>query len=680
MNKYDSSFIRNIAVLGHSGSGKTSLIESMLMVTKAIQSKGKVESKNTISDFLPYEQEKKCSFNTTVNPVFYKDYKINLIDVPGGDEFIAECENVLNICKGAILLIDATKGVEVGTKKCYRKLLENHVPTIIMVNKMDKENVNFNKVFEDIRNSLGKNAVLFTWPTGHEDNFDGFVNVVDMKARIYNGVECEDAEIYQDKKMKVLELHNMLLESVAQTDEELLEKFFNGEDLTRDEIHNGLRVSVLDGELMPVIVGSVEKNIAMHTLLDMLIDYLPNPSDLKPIDGTNKDGELVSYKTTNEEPFSAYIFKTVVDPFLGVISYFKINSGTINSDDQIVINQNKVETVKDLFVVCGKKYTPVKSLNAGDIGALSKISDLLTGDSISGKDGVMFEGYKYPTPTQYVGLVASTKNDEDKMSVSVSKILLEDPGLQLVRNAETKQLLLGGAGMQHLDYSIDKLKRNYKVSVDIERQKIVYRETIRNTATAQGKYVKQSGGSGFYGVVEMEFKPTTEESNFNEKVFGGSVPRNYFPAVEKGFYEALEVGLLAGYPVINVEATLLDGKYHAVDSNELAFKMAAIFAFKEAFPKLGSVLLEPVMRVVVNVDDMYLGEVIGDVSHRRGKITSIEPQENLTQNIIALIPEAEIIDYKMDLSSLTQGNGTFSREFDSFQEVPDFISKKIIEK
>lgn len=676
---YNTNVIRNIAVLGHQGSGKTTLVESLLASTGTISAKGLVEKGNTVSDYLPYEAEKGCSFNTAVCPVFYNNYKFNFIDVPGSEELSTEVDNILSVVKGAILVIDASKGVEVGTQNCFRNLKERHIPCIIFINKMDKENVKIDNLVEDIKSKLGKFATLFAYPTGHEENFDGFCNVVDLKARKFNGTTCVDDVIYDDKKVKLMELHNEIIELVAQTSEELLEKFFEGEDLTKTEIHAALRKSVLDGEIAPILVGSATKNIGVHTLLDMMIDYLPNPMDLKPMVGSDEAGNPVEVSTNDDEPFSAYVFKTIVDPFLGSINLFKIFSGTIAPGKEILVN-GQVEKVKDLYYFSGKKQVSVERLHAGDIGAVTKIPSIATGMTICDpKRPVTFNVYEVPNPTQYVGIVAASKNDEDKLSGVLQKIMQEDPTVKLQRNVETSQLLLGGRGMHHIDFVLDKIKRVYKLNLNTEKQKIVYRETIKAVAEATGSYKKQSGGAGFFGVVVMKFEPTEQDSYFTEEVFGGSVPKNYFPAVEKGFFEALEKGPLAGYPVINVHATLLDGKYHDVDSNELSFRMAAILAFKDAYQKCRPVLLEPIMKVKIVVAAQYLGDVISDVSTRRGRIAGMDGNDSL-QVVEAFIPEAEIIDYSMSLSSLTQGNGVFTREFYGYEEVPAHLVDKIIKE
>lgn len=678
-NYMQGNKIRNIVVLGHQGSGKTSLVEALYSATTN-KPKGNVEKGTTISDYLPEEKQKLSSMRLSIVPIEYKDYKMNLIDIPGNDDFIGEAISAIHIVKGAILVIDASSGVQVETIKHYNMLRKRNIPTIIYVNKMDKENVQFEKILDDICNKIGKNAIPFSYPMGHNDNFDGFVNVVTLKARKYNGVTCEDAEIYDDKKIKVFELHNTMVEAVAQSTEELLDKFFNGETLTHDEIHQGLRCGVLAGELLPVLVGSATKNIGIHTMMDMFIDYLPNPSDLNPIVGMNEDGVSVERKTLDEEAFSGFVFKTIVDPYSGVSSIFKINSGVLRVSDEIYIpNLKKTAEINQLFIMIGGKQVAVAELHAGDIGVVNKIEGLETSMSIcSVKDRVEYEAVEFPTAVYFKALTTKSKNDDDKLSSVLSKIMLEDKSIELKRNIETNQFLIGSLGSGHLNYILDRMKNSYKLEVNIEDCRVVYRETIQSSASATGRYVKQSGGSGFYGVVEMEFSPN-KENEFCEDVFGGSVPKNYFPAVEKGFYEACEKGLLAGCPVIGVKACLKDGKYHAVDSNELAFKMASILAFKEAYMKCNPVIMEPIIKIVVTIHSEDVGTILSDLNSRRAKIIGMDINSVKDQKITALVPESEILEYVNDLKSMTQGSGYFNREFNSYEVVPTYLQSKIIE-
>ncbi len=672
--------IRNVAVLGHQGSGKTTFVEA-LYSTALNRPKGSIERKNTISDYLLEEQNRLGSVRLSIVPVETEDCTINLIDVPGNDDFIGEAISATNVVKGAVLVMDASSGVEVETVKHWNLLRKKNIPTILFVNKMDKDNVVFENVLTEIREKLGKNAIPFCYPMGHNDNFDGFVNVVTLKARKYNGQTCEDAEIYDDKKLKVFELHNMMVEAVAQTSEELLDKFFMGEALTNEEIQTGLRSGVLAGELIPVLVGCATKNIGIHTTLKMLIDYLPNPSDLNPIEGLDEKNQPVVRKTLEEEPFSAFVFKTYVDSYSGTTSIFKINSGVLTAGDEVLIaNTKKTISIGQLFKLCGNKQTAVRKLTAGDIGVINKVEGLETSMTLcSPKHFIQYPAIDFPGAVYFKALEAKSKNDVDKIGSVLAKMMLEDKSLEVRRNIETNQLLLGTLGVGHLTYILERMKNSYKLEVTLNEYKVVYRETIKASAHGTGRYIKQSGGSGFYGVVEMDFSPA-KENQFTEEVFGGTVPKNYFPAVEKGFYEACEKGLLAGFPVIGVHACLKDGKYHAVDSNELSFKMASILAFKEAYMNCKPVILEPILKIVVTVHSDDVGTILSDLNSRRGRITGMEINSVKDQKITALVPEREVLEYVNDLKSMTQGSGYFYQEFSSYEEAPNHIQEKILKE
>ena len=669
--------IRNVAILGHQSSGKTTLVESLAFKSNLISQKGEVEKKNTISDYTSEEQKRGTSIQTAVIPLNYKDHKINLLDIPGNDDFISEAIGVIGTVKGAVLVVDASIGVQVGTVKHYKLLKRKGIPTFIFVNKMDKEDVNFDEVLEDIREKLGKEVISFCYPLGHEKKFDGFANAVDLKAHIYNGKECVEAEIYPDKRNKVLELHNTIVEEVAKTDDTLLEKFFNGEEFTMEEIRSSLRVGVLSGELTPLIVGSATKDIGVETLLNMFINYLPNPSDLKPLAAHDEFGNEKIVPTKEEEPFSAYVFKTVVDPYTGIINIIKVCSGVLHVGDEVYVNGG-TQKVSMLYSMTGKNLEGINELSAGDIGAVTRLENVKTGDTLSApKNITIFKPAKYPTAVIFKAIVLENKNDESKLGPALAKLQLEDPSLEVKRNNETKQLLLGGLSESHIAYVIEKLKSIYKISLTTEKMKVIYRESIKGTAEGDGRYVKQSGGSGFYGVVKMRFEPA-EENSFAEEVFGGAVPKNYFPAVEKGFFEALNSGLLAGFPVIGVRGVLVDGKYHPVDSNEQAFKMAGILAFKDAYLKCRPIILEPIMKIKINADTAYTGNILSDLNTRRARIQNIEEKEHGTQEIEALIPEAEIVDYVTKLKSLTKASGFFNREFVGYEELPEFLKDKVI--
>lgn len=671
--------IRNVVILGHQGSGKTSLVESLAYVAKLIPAKGEVEKKNTLSDYTPDEQKRGGSIQTAVIPLEYEGYKINLIDIPGNDDFISETIGVTGVVKGAVLVIDASVGVQVGTIKHFNQLKKKGVPTFIFVNKMDKEDVEFELVLEEIREKLGKEVISFCYPLGHDKAFDGFANAVDLKAHIYNGKECVDAEIYPDKRAKILELHNTIVEEVAKTNDELLEKFFNGEEFSMEEIREALRVGVLKGELTPLIVGSATKNIGVQTLLRMFINYLPNPNDLKPLEAHDEAGNDKVVPTDVNQPFSAYVFKTVVDPYAGTINLLKVCSGVLKVGDEVYVNGSS-QRVSMLYKMTGKKLDAVNEIIAGDIGAVTRLEKVSSGDSLSSPKSVtIYKPVKYPTAVIFKAIVLANKNDESKLGPALAKMQLEDPALEVKRNNETKQLLLGGLSDSHIAYALEKLKGVYKIDLTTEKMKIIYRESIKGTAEGDGRYVKQSGGSGFYGVVKMRFEPA-EENVFAEEIFGGSVPKNYFPAVEKGFFEALQSGLLAGFPVIGVKGVLVDGKYHPVDSNEQAFKMAGILAFKDAYLKCRPIILEPIIRIKVNIESKYTGNILSDLNTRRARIQNIEEKEHGYQEIEALVPEAEIIDYVTQLKSLTQASGFFNREFVAYEELPEYLKDKVIQE
>jgi len=681
MKEYNTKEIRNIAILGHQGSGKTSISEAMLYVSKAIDKKGEVEKKNTVSDYLVEEQNKLTSLSLSLLPVEWNDHKFNFIDVPGSDEFVGDLNQALEVVKGAVILIDAVKGVEVGSERVWNEIRKRHIPAILYVNKMDKENVKFENVLDDIREKLGKKAVPFCWPIGHDENFEGFVNVIEMKARIFDGQDSHDAEIWDEKKPKVEELHNMILESVAETSEELLDLYLSGEEIPENKVKEALRAGIINGELTPVIVGSATKTIGVRTLLNMLFDYLPAPNELSPLTAKDaKTNQPVTRQTSDDEPFSAYVFKTTVDPFLGAINILKVNSGTLKTGQEVVIsNKGENKKLTNVFGVRGKNQITCDVFHAGDMAAVAKIEGIETGDTLTDpKSQIIYESVKNPTSVIYIAVHPKNKNDEDKISMALNRLNLEDPTFEVRRNKETAQLLLGGQGMTHLGYVLERMKTMFKVDVDIEDQKIVYRETIKKTVQAEGKHKKQSGGAGQFGHVWIKFEPSDKDFEFAEDVFGGAVPRNYFPAVEKGLVETLENGPLAGFPVINIKATLYDGSYHPVDSNEISFKLAAALAFKEATKTAQPTILEPIVKVQVTVKDQFVGDVMGDMNKRRGRVLGMEQSEGF-QVVIAEVPEAEIVKYAIDLKAMTQGSGSFTREFLRYEEVPHQLIDKIVE-
>lgn len=684
MNNYKVDQIRNVALLGHGGSGKTTLTEAMLYTTKAIKRMGKVEDGNTVSDFDKEEISRQFSIGTSVIPVEWNNSKYNILDAPGYFDFSGEVISALRVAGGAIIMVDATSGVEVGTEKAWKYTEERKMPKIIFINKMDKENVNYDKLIKELRDNFGKKIAPFAIPIGEQDDFKGFVNVVDMVGREYNGKECVDVEVPAGMEDKIAPVREMLIESVAESDEELLEKYFEGEEFTTEEIHEGLRKGVLAGEVVPVLVGSVANNIGIHTLFEMTSDYMPTPKDMHngEYEGVNPENdEPIIRKVNEQEPFSALVFKTIVDPFVGKISLFKVYSGKLTKDMEVLnANKDEKEKVGSLFMLRGKNQLECDRVVAGDIGAIAKLQYTETGDTICEKSSpIKYHGIQFPQPCLFMAVEPKSKGDEEKIGVSLHRLTEEDPTFVVERNTETKQLLIGGQGNMQLTVITNKMKNGFGVEVDLMDPKIAFRETIKGTSTVQGKHKKQSGGAGQYGDVHIRFEPSTEEFEFAEEIFGGSVPKQYIPAVEKGLKESLEKGALAGFPVVNVKATLLDGSYHSVDSSEMAFKIAASLAFKKGIEKAKPILLEPIVHVEVLIPEDYMGDIMGDMNKRRGRILGMEPTGDGYQKVIAEAPQVEMFKYAPDLRSMTQARGSFTMQFERYDEVPTQLAQKIIE-
>jgi elongation factor G len=677
---YGPDKIRNIAVVGHQGSGKTSLVESMAYKSGLIKEKGSILAKNTISDFMKEEKLRQVSLSSAVVPIEHNGYKLNLIDLPGNDDFIFETIGITRIVKGAILVIDAYKGVESGTVKNFNMLKKRGVPILIFINKMDKEEVDFTALLGEIYRKLdGKRCVPFSYPMGHKDGFDGFVNVVELKARKYDGKSCHDDVIYDDKKQMVFALHNRLCEAVATTNDEMLEKFFSGQPLTNEEIRAGLRKSVLAGELFPILVGSAEKDIGIETLLDKLVEYLPSPLDLKPIPAVDSEGKEADVKTDVKEPSSLIIFKNTYNTYQGLISVFKVQSGIIKLGDEMICpNNGQKYKITSLFEVCGEKMTPVKEIAAGDIGATTRLENIKLSYTLSDPSRpIKFKEVKYPTPTYFNSIVPESKKDSDKLFQAVDKLMVGDPTVGLKKEETTGQILIGGLSQTHLAYNLKRLQDEYGIAFHTEPVKISYRETITQAGEAEGRFVKQTGGAGFYGIVQMRFEPASETS-FESTVFGGHIDKGYFPAVEKGFREALLAGGLIKAPVINVKATLLDGKQHAVDSNEVAFKNAGLLAFRNAYESCKPIILEPYDKLKVNAPLDYLGAVLTDLTKRRARILSTEDAGDNTLDVVAIVPESEILEYTNELKSLSKGTAFFNLDFEDYEKVPDVLAETII--
>lgn len=683
MKVYKTADIRNISLLGHRGSGKTTLIESLLYVKDYIKKKGDIEAGTTVSDFDKEEIRRLFSINTSLIPIEHEECKFNFLDTPGYFDFVGEVVSALRVSASSILVLDATAGVEVGAEKAWRMLEERKLPRIIFINKMDKGYVNYPKLLAELKEKFGKKIAPFCIPIGEKEEFKGFVNVVDLKGRVFNGKECVDAPIPAD--IDVSEVRNLLFEAIAETDEELMEKYFAGEEFTKEEIVKGLHKGVVYGDIVPVIVGSAFQGIGIHTLLDFIKLYMPCPTELFSGERIGKDPVTQADKTvkiTEENPFSAIVFKTLVDPFIGKISFFKVNSGVLKKDMEVLnTTKNKKERIAQLITMQGIKQIELDALYAGDIGATTKLQYTQTGDTLCDKAlSVVFNKINFPKPNIFSGIVPAEKNDDEKLSTCLQRMMEEDPTFVVKRNYETKQLLIGGQGEKHIYIILCKIKNKFGVHATVEDVIVSYRETILGKAEVQGKHKKQSGGAGQFGDVFIRFEHSDEDFEFFDEIKGGVVPKNYIPAVEKGLIEAKEKGCLAGYPVINFKATLYDGSYHAVDSNELSFKLAAILAFKSGMEKAKPILLEPVVKMEITIPEDYLGDVMGDINKRRGRVLGMEPNQYGEQVLVVEVPEAEILKYSIDLRALTQGRGEFSYDFVRYEELPENISKRIIEE
>ncbi|MFO3715782.1 elongation factor G [Anaerococcus cruorum] len=681
MKNYTTSKIRNLALVGHSASGKTSLAEALLYKTGAIDKKGKVEEGSTVSDYEAQEKKRGISIQTSIIPVEFEDYKINFIDSPGFFDFEGEVLQALRASEAALFVIDGENGIEVGTEKYWKYTQEINLPSIIFVNKLDKENAHFNKVVSDLHIEFGKKVTPLTLMLGEGDEFEGIIDVLDKKAYTYENGEKKEVEIPEIRLAEVDAVYEEIIEAVAETDDSLMEKFFEGEEFSESEFRKGLTEAILEGTVVPLIAGSSEKEIGLTQLLEVITRYMPSIDDeVANIGFRVKDG-YEAFEPKEDAPFSAVVFKTLADPFVGKISMFKVLSGSVSKDDKILdVAKNKEVKASNLFYLRGKEQIKTDKVVAGDISAFTKLDELSTGDTLAtASNKIEYKQIKYPKPVLFYAINAVSKNDEDKISEALQRLIEEDPTFKDERNTETHQQILSGLGNVQLEVIMDKLRDNYGVNTEVVDYKIPYRETIKGNSDVQGKHKKQSGGAGQYGDVFIRFEPTDEDFIFDEEVFGGAVPKNYFPAVEKGLEESLLEGPLAGFKVTGIKATLYDGSYHPVDSNEQAFKSAARIAFKKGIEEADPILLEPVMKLEIRVPETHMGDIMGDMNKRRGRILGMDPQADGSQIIIAEAPLAEVLTYAIDLRSQTSARGSFSMDFERYEEVPKEITQKVIE-
>ena len=657
MKIYSSSNIRNVGILGQSGSGKSNMLESIEYTVGLIS---RISSPNDVV---------RSSNVTTLSSVEYQGMKYNFLDMPSYSDFYGELESGLSAIASAIVVIDSTADLSVGTEIALEITEERKIPKFIFINKVDSEKSNYSKILGQLRDKYGKKIAPFHIPWGNGENFKGHINVVDLFARRYNGKECDTVKMPEEYLEEVQEVREMLLESVAETEEELMNKFFDGIEFTTEEIHRGLRKGVLEGTLIPVICGSTYKNIGLHTTLEMVRDYLPSPIDNK--------------KNINISEFIGQVFKTVIDPFVGKISYIKVLSGEIKNDSDIYnVNKREYEKVSKIFTISHGEMIELSKATMGDIVILTKLNSLQNSDTISKNEKQEeLELINFPKEQMMVAIQAKNKSDEDKISTALHKIREEDSSLYWRRVIETSQTILGVQGEIHANSVISKLKDRYGVEVLIEDLRVPYKETIKGTSDVQGKHKKQSGGHGQYGDVKIRFSYSPDkEFDFSEEIVGGVVPKGYIPAVEKGLLESMKEGVMAKYPVTNIKAVLYDGSYHDVDSSEMAFKLAANLAFKKGMLEANPVLLEPIMELKIIVPEDNVGDIMGDITKKRGKILGMNAVSKDKQEIIAEAPMSETFKYSNDLKSMTQGRGYFEMKLVKYEEVPAEIYKKIIDK
>lgn len=686
MKVYRTDEIRNVVLLGHGGSGKTSLAEAMAYVSGATNRMGKITDGNTISDFDKEEQKREFSISTSLIPIEWEKAKINILDTPGYFDFVGEVEEAVSAADAAVIVVSGKAGVEVGTEKAWELCDKYKLPRMIYVTEMDVDDASFRQVVQDLTDRYGKVIAPHFQPIRENEKLVGYVNVIKNAARRYTGVgqreECEipeyckpNLEIYRDK----------LLEAVAETSEAFMERYFDGDEFSVEEIRSAMRTEVMDGDIVPVAMGSNIQAQGVANLLSDIVRFFPSPDNRSCAGINRKTNEIFEGNYDFAKAKSAYVFKTMVDPFIGKYSFIKVCSGVLKGDDTLYNGDSDAEAkLGKIYTMVGNKPTEVSELFAGDIGAIAKLANTKTGDTLSTKNTpVMYGKTEYSKPYTYMKYICNNKGDEDKVSQALQKMMAEDVTLKTVNDSENRQTLLYGMGDQHLEITASKLATRYKCEIELETPKVAFRETIKKKSDVDSKYKKQSGGHGQYGHVKMRFEASGDLETpyvFEEEVVGGAVPKNYFPAVEKGLQEAVVKGPLAGYPVVGVKAVLYDGSYHPVDSSEMAFKTATIQAFKKGFMEASPVLLEPIASLTVTVPDDYTGDVMGDLNKRRGRVLGMNPVSGGKQEIVADIPMTGLFGYCTVLRSMTGGRGVYSYEFSRYEQAPSDVQEAEISK
>lgn len=683
MRQYLAGRIRNIALTGHSGSGKTSLTEALLFKAGATDRLGKVADGNTVSDYDPEEIKRQVSVSTSIAPFAWGSTKINLIDTPGLFDFAGETVQGVRAAESLLICVSGKSGVDVGTEKAYKMAKDASKATMFFVSKLDADHADFYKVFEELKATFGPTVCPIVVPYVEDREVKSYINLIDMKAYTYDEKgEPHEVEM-PDFGHRLDGLTAAVSEAVAETDEALFEKYFSGEQFTRDEIIRGVHTGVTNGSISPVLCGCTTNLQAIDMLLDGIVDLLPSPWEKGGEVAVDADGEPVEVVCTDEAPLAAYVFKTIADPFIGKLSYIKVIAGKLSADmTPINSRTGQPERLGKIIYVRGKKQEDTAYITAGDIGAVTKLAATETGDALCDPKKVLnFDLINFPKPCLQMAIKTEAKGDESKIASGLQRLMEEDPTIAYENNAETHQQLVSGLGEQHLDVLVSKLKNKFGVSVSLEVPRVAYRETIRKKVKVQGKHKKQSGGHGQFGDVWIEFEPTVGDGLvFEEKVFGGAVPKSFFPAVEKGLQDCVKHGVLAGYPVVGLKATLVDGSYHPVDSSEMSFKMAASIAYKNGMPEASPVLLEPIGNLKVYVPDSNTGDIIGDLNKRRGRVLGMNPSADGLQEIEADVPMSEMSDFATAIRSMTQGRGYFTFDFARYEQLPSNLEAKVIEE
>ncbi|MGI6093452.1 MAG: elongation factor G [Veillonellaceae bacterium] len=681
MKEYRSDGLRNVGIVAHGGAGKTSLAEAFLFNSGAINRLGRVDDGTSTTDFEPEEVKRKVTISAALAPCEWRDHKINFVDTPGYADFVAEVKGTLRAVDSALVVLCAASGVEVETEKVWQYADELSLPRIGFINKMDRENADYFSVFDSMKERLSTSVVPLQLPIGAEDSFKGIVDLIKMKAITWSQTnKSTESDIPEDLLERALESRQILIEAVAETDDDLLVKYLDGEELSDDELKKGLLKGIADAKIFPVLCGSALKNIGIQQLLDSVLAYIPSPDSKVAMGMHPVSKETVERKIT--DPFSAIVFKTTADPFVGRLSYLRVLSGSMKPDSMLYnASKEKIERIGSIFTLRGKTQDPLTCAHAGDIVVVAKLQETTTGDTLADKDKpVVYESISYPKPMFTMCIEAKNKGDEDKISNALNRLMDEDPTFKVRKDVETAQLLVSGMGELHTDILAERMKRKFGVDVLLRDPKIPYRETIRGSVKVEGKHKKQSGGHGQFGHVWLQLDPLEpgKQFEFVDSIFGGAVPRQYIPAVEKGVREALNGGILAGYPMVDVKVTLYDGSYHTVDSSEMAFKIASSGALRKGALQAKPVLLEPICNVEINVPESFMGDVIGDLNGKRGRVLGMEPVGKGMSLVKAQVPFSEMFRYTVDLRSITQGRGNYDMSFSHYEEVPQRIAETII--